>query len=370
MMESSGTGDAPAPDDPPAAGQSPLVSVIVNNYNYERYVGQAIDSALGQTYPHVEVIVVDDGSKDGSRAVIEGYGDRVVAVLKDNGGQGSAFNVGFARSSGSIVVFLDSDDFLFPEAVQRVVAEYDSRMAKTQFRLTVVDAENRPTGEYPPPDIPLHRGDVVPILLERGYYATAVASGNAYSRWALEGVLPVPEDDFRYGADGYVNAVVPFQGPVHAIDVTLAAYRAHGGNFSVMAGDIRVELFHYTITHELAVERVLLEAAKKTGRSVRGGLMLRYPGHVEARLASLRIDPTRHLIPGDKRLALAWRGIVATWRYADMSTLRRALDTGWFVAVAILPLDLARHVIAWKYARAARPRVIRWLVRLVRRVTG
>src|SRR4029079_13012949 len=72
----------------------PLVSVIVNNFNYERYVGQAIESALGQTYPHVEVIVVDDGSQDASRTVIEGFGDRVIALLKENGGQGSAFNVG------------------------------------------------------------------------------------------------------------------------------------------------------------------------------------------------------------------------------------------------------------------------------------
>jgi glycosyltransferase involved in cell wall biosynthesis len=348
----------------------PLVSVIVNNFNYERYVGQAIESALGQTYPHVEVIVVDDGSQDASRTVIEGFGDRVIALLKENGGQGSAFNVGFARSAGAIVVFLDSDDYLFPEAVQRVVDEYDPAFAKTQFRLTVVDADNRPHGEYPPPDIPLHRGDVVPILLERGYYATAVASGNAYSRWALERVLPVPEDEFRYGADGYVNAVVPFQGPVHAIDATLAAYRAHGGNFSVMAGEIRVELFHYTITHELAVERVLLDAARKAGLPAQSGLMLRYPGHVEARLASLRIDPGRHLVPGDRPLALARYGIVATWRYADMSVLRRLLDTGWFAVVAVLPAGAARHVIAWKYARGSRPRAIRWFVRLVRRVTG
>jgi glycosyltransferase involved in cell wall biosynthesis len=70
----------------------PLVSVIVNNYNYARFLPDAIDSALRQTYGHVEVIVVDDGSTDESRVVIASYGNRIRAVLKRNGGQGSAFN--------------------------------------------------------------------------------------------------------------------------------------------------------------------------------------------------------------------------------------------------------------------------------------
>jgi len=76
------------------------VSIIIDNYNYGRFLGEAIDSALAQTYPHVEVIVVDDGSTDNSREVIAKYGDRIIPVLKENGGQASAFNAGLLRPRG------------------------------------------------------------------------------------------------------------------------------------------------------------------------------------------------------------------------------------------------------------------------------
>src|SRR5262249_35043848 len=92
----------------------PLVSVIINNYNYERFVGDAIASALDQSYERKEVIVVDDGSTDGSRSVIQGYAKRLVVVSKANGGQASAFNAGFAKSRGEIICFLDADDVFLP----------------------------------------------------------------------------------------------------------------------------------------------------------------------------------------------------------------------------------------------------------------
>src|ERR1035438_2741424 len=78
----------------------PLMSVIIDNYNYGGFVRDAINSALDQTYPNVEVIVVDDGSTDNSREVISSFGNRVISVLKENGGQSSALNAGIARSSG------------------------------------------------------------------------------------------------------------------------------------------------------------------------------------------------------------------------------------------------------------------------------
>src|SRR4051812_4883990 len=92
---------AGSPDAP-----SPLVSIIIDNYNYARYLPDAIDSALGQTYRPIEVIVVDDGSSDGSREIIIAYGDRLLPVFKANGGQASAFNAGLASCQGEIVIFL------------------------------------------------------------------------------------------------------------------------------------------------------------------------------------------------------------------------------------------------------------------------
>src|SRR5579864_5011090 len=99
----------------PAAAQGrhgapqPLISVLINNHNYGRYLKAAIDSALDQTYPAVEIVVVDDGSTDNSRELIAAYGGRVIPVLQANGGQGSAFNAGVAASRGDILCFLDAD---------------------------------------------------------------------------------------------------------------------------------------------------------------------------------------------------------------------------------------------------------------------
>ena len=93
---------------------NPKVSILINNYNYGRFLAEAIDSALAQTYKNLEVIVVDDGSTDNSREIIASYSDRIVPVLKENGGQASAFNAGFERARSDWIAFLDSDDIFFP----------------------------------------------------------------------------------------------------------------------------------------------------------------------------------------------------------------------------------------------------------------
>src|SRR5262245_16427358 len=100
---------------------SMLASVIISNFNYARYVANAIDSALAQTYPCLEVIVVDDGSTDESREVIASYGARIQALCKENGGQASALNAGFQVSRGEVVIFLDADDTLLAQAVELAI---------------------------------------------------------------------------------------------------------------------------------------------------------------------------------------------------------------------------------------------------------
>lgn len=100
---------------------TPLVSIIITNYNYGQFLQEAIDSALNQTYPHTEVIVVDDGSTDNSQDIIKSYGNKLLSVMKANGGQASAFNAGFATSHGDIICFLDSDDTVGSEKVTQIV---------------------------------------------------------------------------------------------------------------------------------------------------------------------------------------------------------------------------------------------------------
>lgn len=97
----------------------PLVNIIINNYNYDRFLSQAIDSVLNQTCPRV--IVVDDGSTDDSRNVILGHGDRILPILKENGGQFSAFKAAVEQSKGDLLFFLNSDDIFLPNKVEKLV---------------------------------------------------------------------------------------------------------------------------------------------------------------------------------------------------------------------------------------------------------
>ena len=95
------------------------VSVVIPAYNAAQYLAEAVDSALAQTHQPVEVVVVDDGSQDGTPEVMASYGDRVVSVRKPNGGTASARNAGVRHASGEWVVFLDADDRLRPQYVER-----------------------------------------------------------------------------------------------------------------------------------------------------------------------------------------------------------------------------------------------------------
>ena len=105
----------------------PLVSVIIPAYNVAAYVEYAIESALTQTYPRVEVVVVNDGSTDSTASVIEKYRSRAVIVTKENGGVSSARNAGILASSGSIIGLLDGDDMWLPERVEKLVALLETR---------------------------------------------------------------------------------------------------------------------------------------------------------------------------------------------------------------------------------------------------
>src|SRR5579862_1223696 len=123
-----------------------LGTVIVNNYNYGRFLRDAIDSALCQSYRHKQVIVVDDGSTDNSRDVMATYKDQIIAIAKENEGQASAFNLGYAHSRGDVVVFLDADDLLMPTALEKAVAVFqDPNVVKVQWQLYVINEEGTKT---------------------------------------------------------------------------------------------------------------------------------------------------------------------------------------------------------------------------------
>src|SRR5690242_14754403 len=97
---------------------SPLVSVVIPAYNYGRFVGEAVDSVLAQSYPHVETIVVDDGSQDDTRERLAHYGNRIRYIYQQNQGLPAARNTGIRHSSGELIAFLDADDTWHPRKLE------------------------------------------------------------------------------------------------------------------------------------------------------------------------------------------------------------------------------------------------------------
>ena len=94
---------------------APLISVVIPSYNYGRFVTQAVDSALAQTYHNIEVIVVDDGSTDDTRVRLQPYEGRIRYVYQENQGLSAARNTGIRHAAGQWVAFLDSDDLWHPQ---------------------------------------------------------------------------------------------------------------------------------------------------------------------------------------------------------------------------------------------------------------
>jgi glycosyltransferase involved in cell wall biosynthesis len=105
----------------------PLVSCIVPVFNGERYLAEALDSILAQSYRPLEIIVADDGSTDGTPAVVASYGDRVRYESQPTAGPAATRNLGLRTARGAFVAFLDADDLWHPEKLARQMARFDAR---------------------------------------------------------------------------------------------------------------------------------------------------------------------------------------------------------------------------------------------------
>lgn len=344
------------------------VSIVINNFNYARFLPQCIESALSQAYPQTEVVIVDDCSTDGSRDIIRSYGDRVIPVLPEkNGGQGAALNAGFAASRGELVIFLDADDYLYPNAVETAAAALGPGIGSIQYRLHLVDGSGNRVDLYPPPEITFDSGNVVPKLLSTGRYQGTVTSGNAFTRGTLSAILPIPAEQFRISADGYLVTSAPFHGLVASIEKPLGVYRMHGGNLW-MSGASMAKRCRRSVLHDFDKHKVLREHAAALGLAANVEPGLNDYQHVEMRLASLCLEAAEHPIPSDTRPWLALRGARAVFR-APLPFRRRALLATWFLCVGLLPRRFAGKLLAWHLEPSSRPKPVQRVLRQLRRLT-
>lgn len=107
--------------------RNPLISGIVPVFNGERYLPETLDSMLAQTYKPLEIIVVDDGSTDGTAKVVASYGDKVRYLRQDNSGPAIARNRGIDAAKGKFIAFLDADDLWHPEKLMCQMARFEAR---------------------------------------------------------------------------------------------------------------------------------------------------------------------------------------------------------------------------------------------------
>lgn len=328
------------------------IDIVVTSHNYAPYLRAAIDSALAQTHPDVRVVVVDDGSTDASPQIIDSYGDRVVPVIKPNGGQASAFNAGLAVCEGDVVMFLDADDVLKPTVAERVAGALREHpdAAKVQWRMELAAADGRPTGTtVPPAHLPLPSGDMrraeATFPFDIPWMAT---SGNAFPARILRQLLPMPESEYRVNADWYLQHLAALFGPVVSIDEIGALRRVHGANAYEQDAGADIDLAHVRETvRAAAVTRAAIERiADEHGIERAPGPILSV-SELANRMISLRLDRSAHTVPGDRRLRLLTDGVRASMRRYDVRPPMRAAFCAWFAVMALAPRPLAHRAGRW-----------------------
>ena len=334
----------------PQSGHGPLVSIVICNYNYGRFIRSAICSALAQTYKNVEIIVVDDGSTDSSRAAIDEFVSTgaVKAIYQDNEGQYSAYNAGFAASSGDIVMFLDADDIYLPEAARVVVTAMNAGTAKAHFRLSFIGPQGEVRDGHTPRG--LSSGAMGHLLANKGLlYSSAPGSGNAYAREAITDLFPLPVTEDKHGADFFTIYGSCLMGMVVAVDSVLGHYRLHRSR-----GEEKTSLV-FGNAAKLGNERERLEARISNFKL---HIKQRLDVDLPERLISFSTQKQEFVVEVLrerrylKRLAIGQTQLPPLW-YAiknspDFSIFFKSSLVIWAVLVIVLPrtlaLPLARYV--------------------------
>ncbi len=332
------------------------IGIVIANHNYARFVAAAIDSALAQELePEPPVVVVDDGSTDESRAVIATRAARIVTIFQEQRGHRAACIAGWRRLATPIVVFLDSDDVLHPNACATVLRHWRQELAKLQGRMKVIDAAGRPTGvvfpKYPTlPDTQWLRAE----LLRCGDYPGPPTSGNAYAAALVERVADRSELPF---VDTLLNTAAPLLGEVATIDAVLASYRVHERN-SWMASRLDPAQLARRLALDEARVRWLAAFAGELGLSVEPErLLAASPAYQEHRLALARLAPEAH-----SRLR-ATMGLVRALLASGDGPRRKALRLAWALAAGLGPDAVSRAALIQRLVPAERAPMLEWLLR-------
>src|SRR5918999_3600736 len=233
---------------------APTVSVVVATYNFERYLARALDSVLAQELPAEEVIVVDDGSTDGTPELMRAYEGRVMYIRKPNGGHLSTFDRGIAEATGAYIALLDGDDVWLPHKLREQVALLEARpdLGLVHGDMRVVDEDRRVLAEsfFAERGIKHVDGDLLWALVRHNTITTSALMVRGSLRHRFH---PIP--DWARVQDWWISLRVAEVAGIGCLREPVVDYRRHGSNLNHgRAGRRRAEL----LRAELPLRRRLL----------------------------------------------------------------------------------------------------------------
>ena len=328
------------------------ISVIITNYNYERYVGGAIDSVIAQTRSADEIIVIDDGSTDRSRERIASYGDKIQSVFQENQGIKAISNTGYRIAKGSLVLYLDADDLLYPSALELVEKAYRPGVAKVQFDLDVIDEFGNSAGRrFCNFSEGLSAEDTARAFAATGTYLWPVTSGNAYAREFLDRVMPFTPPKSH---DGVLNTIAPLYGRIATIARPLGQYRIHSRNISRSHGSGRTANIPHFV-RRIGIRKqefdILRQHAAKLGaRLPHGDLLDNELLFTNYRLMARKLGDEHGNNSRQLLRDLWWTGASCIFR--DPITFQaRMKHLIWITCLAVAPQRFARHMISLRFNR-------------------
>jgi glycosyltransferase involved in cell wall biosynthesis len=246
----------------------PLVSIVTPSYNQAAFLEETIRSVLEQDYEPIEYVVVDDGSTDGSVEIVRRYEGRLTAAIRqENAGQVAALNRGFARTSGSYMGYLNSDDTLLPGAVARMVAELetDPRLLLVYGDALYTDQHGRQTGYLPSREF-----DVAAMVSACDNHV--VQPSTLWRREAWERYGPLNEDGWYFFDFEFFLRFPPER--VKRIAEPLSTYRIHAAAKSTGAAGTRLARDHARLAETFFASDRLPETARRVAREGRSSAYL------------------------------------------------------------------------------------------------
>lgn len=320
------------------AEAAPTFTVVINTYNYLAFLPQAIGSIVAQTCADHELIVVDDGSTDGSLAYLDALDLPFIVLRTERLGQARACLKAIARARGRYIYILDADDLAAPDLLETVARHLAGGPSKVQFRLVPVDEDGLPFAPAYPVCPPGYGAKAQRADIRRtGAPISPPTSGNVFRRDLFDAVGDI---DYETAIDGVTLLLAPFLGEVVSLDASLGCYRIHGGG-------------HSSHANPLDPVRVRRDRERFTGRLRHLGNILRRMRPAEPPLD----DPRAHLFHWDQLTLEAVAegrrvapdvaaGFAASLLHRHGLTTFSARKAAWLVVALAAPRSVQKRMLA------------------------